>query len=220
VEVLRNLQGWDYANVTEDADLGIRLARLGFEIVPLNTITWEEAPPNVYPWLRQRTRWNKGFIYTLIIHFKKPRHLVRDLGLGPTIFLFYLLSSPVIFFIAMPGWFLFSIYWLSWFGVPLEPLASWIQEAFKSNSIIFYLSIATFLFGLLYSPLMALEGLFRQGDEYSLRKVKYTFLAALYMDLQSIPSTVAIFELLFRPKLWHKTPHGFFVQSKISKQHK
>lgn len=218
-DVLRNLEGWDYANVTEDADLGIRLTRLGYQTVPINTITWEEAPPKIYPWLKQRTRWNKGFIYTCLLHFKKPRALVRDLGWTPVLFLLYILASPVIFCASLPGWILFSLWWLNWFGVPLHPIADWIQEAFRNNSMIFYLSIFTFLFGIFYSPIIALEALFRQGDEYSLKKIKYSFFTSLYMDLQSIPSTIAIFELLFKPKHWHKTPHGFYVQSQKIKPH-
>ena len=58
--LLRKAGGWDPYNVTEDADLGIRLYRLGYRSAALSSATYEEAPPPFLPWLRQRTRWYKG----------------------------------------------------------------------------------------------------------------------------------------------------------------
>lgn len=216
-EVLRTLDGWDIMNVTEDADLGIRLARRGHIVVPINTTTWEEAPPKFKPWVRQRARWNKGFIYTLNTHFKNPRRLLKDIGLSRTIFLFYILVSPVVFAVSIPGWIMFVLYWINWFGIPM-PLVPYMTAAFVGYGWLFYLTIATFAFGLSYSPLVAVEGLIRQGDEYALRMVKYTFFITFYMYMQSIPSTIAIFEFIFRPKLWHKTPHGFSIKPKEVRQ--
>jgi cellulose synthase/poly-beta-1,6-N-acetylglucosamine synthase-like glycosyltransferase len=59
---LRRVGGWDPYNVTEDADLGIRLARLGYRSTALSSATYEEAPASFGPWLRQRTRWYKGWM--------------------------------------------------------------------------------------------------------------------------------------------------------------
>ena len=56
IDVLKSLNGWKTDNVTEDADMGVRLSRMGYKVVPINTVTWEEAPPKIYPWIRQRTR--------------------------------------------------------------------------------------------------------------------------------------------------------------------
>ncbi len=61
---------------------------------------------------------------------------------------------------------------------------------------------------------MAQEALFRQGDQDALKKVKFAFLMPFYLFLQSIPSTIAIFELFFRPKVWRKTYHGFSIETK------
>ena len=60
--------GWDPFNVTEDADLGVRLARFGYRSSTLDTATLEEAPEALLPWLRQRTRWFKGWMQTLLVH--------------------------------------------------------------------------------------------------------------------------------------------------------
>src|SRR3954471_7282333 len=79
-EILRRVSGWDAYNVTEDADLGIRLARLGYRSTVMNSSTYEEAPRRFGPWLRQRSRWFKGWAQTWAVHMRNPRRLLRELG--------------------------------------------------------------------------------------------------------------------------------------------
>ena len=212
-EVIRTLDGWDVLNVSEDADLGIRLARKGHVVVPINSTTWEEAPPKLKPWIKQRARWNKGFIYSLYFHFKNPIKLTTDLGIGRTLFLFYILIAPIIFAVSIPGWILFGLFWVDWSGVPM-PIVPYMHEAFTGNAWLFYLSLFTFLFSFTYMPLISIEALMRHGDEYALKKVKYSFLMVFYIYLQIIPSTLAIYEFIKKPKTWHKTPHGFSIKPK------
>ncbi len=78
--VLLAVGGWDPYNVTEDADLGIRLARAGWQVGVLSSTTWEEAPPIFSVWRGQRTRWLKGWIQTYGVHMREPRRLWRELG--------------------------------------------------------------------------------------------------------------------------------------------
>ena len=77
---LREIGGWDPYNVTEDADLGMRLARFGYRAAMIDSTTYEEAPARLGPWLRQRTRWFKGWMQTWLVHMREPRRLLRDLG--------------------------------------------------------------------------------------------------------------------------------------------
>ena len=212
-EVIRTLDGWDVLNVSEDADLGIRLARKGHVVVPINSTTWEEAPPKLKPWIKQRARWNKGFIYSLYFHFKNPIKLTTDLGIGRTLFLLYILIAPIIFAVSIPGWILFGLFWVDWSGIPM-PIVPYMHEAFTGNAWLFYLSLFTFLFSFTYMPLISVEALMRHGDEYALKKVKYSFLMVFYIYLQIIPSTLAIYEFIKKPKTWHKTPHGFSIKPK------
>jgi cellulose synthase/poly-beta-1,6-N-acetylglucosamine synthase-like glycosyltransferase len=212
VEVLRDLGGWDPKNVTEDADLGIRLGRAGYTVVPLQVPTLEEAPPKVYPWIKQRIRWNKGYLYTLIIHFKNPLKLWKDIGIKSTIFIFDILFFPISNALSLIGWILFGVYWADWSGIPLSPVSDWIAETFKSSPQLFYTSLFSLLFGVFYVIIMAVESLFRQGDEYALRVVKYSFLMPMYHMLQGIASILSIIELAVRPQHWHKTKHGFSIQ--------
>jgi cellulose synthase/poly-beta-1,6-N-acetylglucosamine synthase-like glycosyltransferase len=211
-EVLKSLDGWDPKNVTEDADLGIRLGREGYSTVPLNVTTWEEAPPKFFPWLKQRVRWNKGYLYTLVVQFRNPMKIIREIGWRSSIFTFHLLFYPIVSALSLLGWVFFGIYWFDWFGISLQPLAGWVHDAFNYNPIIFYGSLLTFAFGIMYSVLCAIEGLFRQGDELALRKVKYAFFSPLYLLLQGISATIAIVELIFKPHTWHKTHHGFSIE--------
>ena len=119
---------------------------------------------------------------------------------------------PIVSAISLQNWVFFGIYWLDWFGLSLQPLAGWIHDVFHFIPIIFYTSLLTFAFGIIYSILFAIEGLFRQDDEYALRKVKYAFFSPLYLLLQGVSATIAIIELIFKPQLWHKTHHGFSIE--------
>ena len=76
--VLAELYGWDPYNVTEDADLGIRLARLGYRVGVISSTTWEEAPPTFNLWLKQRTRWLKGWMQT----FEPPQNNVLYININ------------------------------------------------------------------------------------------------------------------------------------------
>lgn len=80
-EALRQAGGWDAHNVTEDADLGVRLARLGWRSGTIDSVTWEEAPLRAGVWVRQRARWFKGFAVTAIVHARTPRQTARQIGL-------------------------------------------------------------------------------------------------------------------------------------------
>jgi cellulose synthase/poly-beta-1,6-N-acetylglucosamine synthase-like glycosyltransferase len=214
IETLKSLGGWDPKNVTEDADLGIKMARKNYRVVPMDIMTYEEAPPKVYPWLKQRIRWNKGYLYTLLIHFRHPLKILKEIGLKSFLLTFHQLLSPIISALSLPGGILFALYWLNWFGMPLEPISKWIMTIYDSSPLLFYSSLLTLGFGPIYSILMSLEGLFRQEDDYTLSKVKYVPLFLMYLVLQSVSSIIAIIELIGRPYLWHKTPHGFSIENK------
>lgn len=80
-DALEGIGGWDAHNVTEDADLGIRLTRAGFRTVLIDTTTQEEANSAVWPWIKQRSRWLKGYVMTYAVHCRDPTRLWCDLGL-------------------------------------------------------------------------------------------------------------------------------------------
>jgi cellulose synthase/poly-beta-1,6-N-acetylglucosamine synthase-like glycosyltransferase len=75
---LREVGGWDPHNVTEDADLGMRLARFGYRSGVVASSTYEEAPADIGRWLGQRTRWFKGWMRLsrnkFLLCFQKREH--------------------------------------------------------------------------------------------------------------------------------------------------
>ena len=99
---LRAAGGWDAHNVTEDADLGVRLARLGWRSGTIDSTTWEEAPVTALAWLRQRARWLKGFAVTTIVHARTPRQTARDLGPAATAALLAQLPASLLCIAAHP----------------------------------------------------------------------------------------------------------------------
>jgi cellulose synthase/poly-beta-1,6-N-acetylglucosamine synthase-like glycosyltransferase len=80
VQALRELGGWDAYNVTEDADLGVRLARLRYRSASFASRTSEEAPITLKAWMAQRTRWMKGWMQTFIVHTRHPLVFIGDIG--------------------------------------------------------------------------------------------------------------------------------------------
>ena len=80
IDALRRLGGWDPYNVTEDADLGVRIARARLSVMMLDSVTWEEAVARVPQWVRQRSRWVKGYMQTYLVHMRHPAQLLRQVG--------------------------------------------------------------------------------------------------------------------------------------------
>ena len=210
-ETLRQLNGWDEKNVTEDADLGIRLARKGYETVPIETTTWEEAPPRLYPWLRQRIRWNKGYLYTLFTHFKKPLSLLNEIGFKAMVILFYQLSGPLINLIAFIGWILFVFVWIGVFGFSISPIYQLMEQSYQREQLLIYTSFFTLAFSILFTVLINTVAIRRVGGKYAKNKMRYIPLLLFYNMLVGFAGLVAIVEMLVKPHVWHKTYHGFSI---------
>ncbi len=105
--VLREIGGWDPFNVTEDCDLGIRIYKRGYRTCMVDSTTWEEANCQLWNWIRQRSRWVKGFFQTHLTHMRHP--LRTFLGLGPWGFLgFYLAVGASSFMMVIN-----VLYWLA-----------------------------------------------------------------------------------------------------------
>ncbi|WP_150496696.1 glycosyltransferase family 2 protein [Roseibium aquae] len=79
-DALDHVGGWDRHNVTEDADLGIRLARFRYRTGVFPSTTREEAPVRFANWFAQRARWHKGWLQTISVHIRDPRLLISELG--------------------------------------------------------------------------------------------------------------------------------------------
>ncbi len=194
--VWREVGGWDAYNVTEDADLGVRLARYGYRTLILDSITFEEANSDVINWIRQRSRWYKGYLQTSIVHLRQPRHLRRELGLRATLRLVNLTGLVPI---------LNALNLLLWSAMVVWMVARPNAIAVMFPPFTYYTSLALLM---LASPLSIFAGL---TTTVALGK-PYLWWAALlvpgYWMLQSIAAYKALYQLFFRPSYWELTVHG------------
>ena len=193
---LRAIHGWDPYNVTEDADIGIRLARLGLRVHTLDSTTFEEATNGFGNWLRQRSRWLKGYMQTWLVHMRSPIALLRHAGLGG--FIGFQLFVGGTFLSALVNPLLWAIFLLSnLFGISVF--------AVPAAGVVSYVSIASLVAGNgMFAYLAMLAPLRRDWLELT----PYGLTAPLYWLLISCAGLRAFCQLFTRPWHWEKTAHG------------
>lgn len=178
--------GWDAWNVTEDADIGLRLSRLGYRAAMIAPQTEEEAPARLKPWLNQRTRWMKGYLQTWLVLNRAPFSAARGMGL--------------------PGYLLTQV---TLGGSLLAAMAHGPLLIWTAASVVMLSGIEAWhvvLFGLGYGSAVA-AGL-ASGARHA-RPVSLLTLP-LYWPLQSVAMARAFFEMKRRPHHWAKTPHSAY----------
>ncbi len=194
-EALVSVRGWDAHNVTEDADLGIRLARHGYVTELLPTVTREEANNRVWPWIKQRSRWLKGYMITYVVHMRRPFRLLRDLGAWKFFgFQVFFLSAILQFLLAPALW----SFWLVVLGLP-HPMRDVLDPAQMA------LLIGMFLASEAVSLIVSVAAVARSPHDGLLVWVPTM---ALYFPLGAIAAYKALYELVARPFYWDKTSHG------------
>ncbi len=190
---LRQIGGWDAYNVTEDADVGFRLARAGHRAAPLNSVTWEEAVSTPIAWLKQRSRWTKGYMQTALVHMREPHTFARSVGwmryLTSILFLGGAALAPLI---GGPMWLLF-VYWLAFGGAP----DGTAYLALFGGSLVFGTGALTVL--TMLGPLRTGEDRFAMCGAFSV----------VYWLMMSGAAWWGLFELVAgKSSLWRKTAHG------------
>nr|WP_317149229.1 glycosyltransferase family 2 protein [Mycobacterium sp. 29Ha] len=194
--VWREVGGWDEYNVTEDADLGVRLARHGYRTLILDSITLEEANSDVVNWIRQRSRWYKGYLQTMLVHLRSPVKLRNTIGIKSTLRLINMTGGvPVTAAINLIFWFTMLIWVL---GRP-----AFVAEVFPP--LTYYICLVLFIVGAPLSIFVGLVATQALGKPYLWWAA---LLAPLYWLLQSVAALKALYQLVFRPFFWEKTVHG------------
>ncbi len=192
---LERLGGWDAHNVTEDADLGLRLARYGLTTEILDTVTDEEANCRTVPWIKQRSRWIKGYIMTWAVHHRDPAMLWRQLGPWRFFGVQLLFVGTLMQVLLAP---LMWSYWIVPFGLP-HPIAAAMPGP---------------VWGIMFTLFMTSEALGIVLGIVALRRTRHTFsrwwvpTLHLYFPLAAIASYKAAWEAVVRPFFWDKTKHG------------
>ncbi len=192
---LRQIGGWDPYNVTEDADLGLRLARLGFRTGVVESLTYEEANTQLLNWLRQRARWLKGFMQTWLVHMRNPVKTGRELG--PTGF--WTLQA----FTA--GIFVSALFHPFFIAVTLWYLALGSSNPSFLLTVLKYLSLELFALGYCVTMLAGYVALRKRG-----LGGWWSTIATMpfYWLLISVAAWLALWQFIFAPFTWNKTEHG------------
>jgi cellulose synthase/poly-beta-1,6-N-acetylglucosamine synthase-like glycosyltransferase len=194
---LEEVGGWDAHNVTEDAELGLRLARSGYRTELVDTTTFEEATAAVGPWVRQRSRWLKGYLITWATAMRDPLSLWRDLGTWRFLGLqAQMLTAVLGFFLAPLLWSLVVVP----FGVP-HPLTAYLEPA--HFAVIGAYMILSFVLSVAVSVHACAAAHLR-------RMRPLAPLVEFYYTLGTFAAWIGAFELFARPFFWAKTRHGVY----------
>lgn len=193
--VLRELGGWDEYNVTEDCDLGIRLFAAGYRTRIIDSTTLEQACDNLPGWLRQRSRWVKGYLQTYFVHTRNLIGLHRKLGFWNSLQFHLLIGGSVLSQLLNPLYWLMTIAWLIFRPAALGQFFPW--PIFLMGS--FCLFIGNFIF--IYTG--AIACLQRRLGHL----VPACLLMPFYWLLISLAAWKGVSQLFTRPHFWEKTSH-------------
>jgi hypothetical protein len=189
---LRKVRGWDAWNVTEDADMGVRLARHGYGVAVIASSTFEEAPTQVAAWIYQRTRWMKGYILTWWLHACRPRRLLREVGLRHFLVFNALVGGAPLSALALPVLIVcFSMH------LPVP----WSAHTAPHLAILHAANMAMGFGAVLW---LALLGVRRRGARGYLGALVWL---PAYWLLISLATARALVQLAGAPHLWEKTEH-------------
>jgi cellulose synthase/poly-beta-1,6-N-acetylglucosamine synthase-like glycosyltransferase len=204
--LLQDLLGWDSWNVTEDADLGIRLALAGWRVGDLPSATLEEAPQTLGAWMRQRTRWLKGFMQVCVTHSRHPVRVFAKLGFARGCGAVSVIVGTVASALGYPVFTLLA-------------LAAFLDGGlFRAEAMLDVFAaacgISLFVGGGLAMIAPAIVALRRRGWWRLLPLVP---LLPLYYVLVSAAAWLALYEFFRAPNRWNKTEHGLARTSRASK---
>ncbi len=201
---LNKFEGWDPFNVTEDADLGVRLFRAGGKTAIIDSMTYEEANSNLKNWIRQRSRWIKGYLQTYLVHMRNPIDLAKKFKGHFIIFqlvaglrMTFMIINPILWLLTLSYFLLYQFV-----GPQIEALYP---------SAIFYMAITSAIFGNFLYVYYYMIGTAKHG-QYQL--IKYVFLVPLYWFFTSVAACMAFWQLFTKPHYWEKTIHGLVKKDK------
>lgn len=193
---LEEVGGWDPYNVTEDADLGIRLHRMGYRCGVLDSVTYEEATSDFVNWAKQRSRWQKGYLQTWLVHMREPRKLQRELGWrGLLSFNLFVGGTPLLALMNPVFWTLTVVWFLT--------SSHFISSLFPGP--LYYVALLCWVLGNLSVVYMSLLSV-TMARQQSLALA--ALLSPLYWVMMSVSAYKAFWQIFREPSKWEKTAHG------------
>jgi len=196
ISVLRELNAWDPFNVTEDCDLGVRLNQAGYKVGVVDSTTFEEANVSVGNWIRQRSRWIKGYLQTYLVHMRDPVRLFRSLGPAGFFGFQFFVGGAVLTVLMNPLFWGLFVLWLFTYTTALDPLFP---------PLLLYVGLfnqlagnAAFTYMMLISPV----------ERGWINLAPWGLTSIFYWMLMSVAGYKALFQLIVNPFYWEKTQHG------------
>jgi cellulose synthase/poly-beta-1,6-N-acetylglucosamine synthase-like glycosyltransferase len=196
IKVLRELRAWDPFNVTEDADLGIRLSQKGYRVGIVDSTTFEEAIHRPGSWIRQRSRWIKGYMQTLLVHTRRPLHLIRRAGLIGFLGFVFFIGGTVLSGLLNPLFWAIYLVWLALFWTGFDPVFP---------EFLLFLSLLNLLAGNGAFAYLNMLAPIRRGWFHL---VPFSLTIVGYWVLMSVAAYKALWQLIRAPFYWEKTDHG------------
>jgi glycosyltransferase XagB len=193
---LRSLGGWDPFNVTEDCDLGVRMFREGYRVKVLESNTIEEANSDFVNWVKQRSRWYKGYLQSFLIHLRAPAQLTKEMGWKGVLHLCAFVGATPILAVLNPVFWSLTILWF--IAHPVFLLEIIPAPVYYVGLILW--SVGNFL--LWYLTVLTARSTSRNG------LVITAMMVPLYWIMMSIAATKAAWQLVVTPSFWEKTVHG------------
>jgi len=187
--------GWDPHNVTEDADLGLRLSRLGYRVEMLDSTTFEEANCRLGNWLRQRSRWIKGHLQTWLVHMRRPGEIVSTTGRSGLLSVQLFLAGNVFSALINP------LLWAMFILLDVFDLGA---GQFAVPAELKWLNLTSLIAGNALFVTFAAMAPIKRGWR---RLCVYGLTAPIYWLLASLAAYKAVWQIVFRPHYWEKTDH-------------
>ncbi|MDP3973267.1 MAG: glycosyltransferase family 2 protein [Candidatus Daviesbacteria bacterium] len=206
-QVLREVGGWDPYNVTEDCDLGIRLAEMGYRTETINSTTLEEANSRLGNWIRQRSRWIKGYMQTYLVYMRNPYRLLRQLGVMNFLSFQLVVGGTPLCLLANPIYWTLTLLYILTSGAGPESELSFVPALIRAINPepVYYMGLGCLVFGnfIFVHQLLVV----------CMLKRKYTnallmILSPLYWALMSVGAWKGFIQLITNPSYWEKTDHG------------
>jgi cellulose synthase/poly-beta-1,6-N-acetylglucosamine synthase-like glycosyltransferase len=196
MENLLELGAWDPFNVTEDADLGVRAYAKGYKVAIINSTTYEEANNEPFNWIRQRSRWIKGYMQTYLVHMRNPVKLWRKIGWKGFIgFNFFVGATPVTFLVYPILLFIFLAYVVFNLAAIKTLFPDWVL----------FISIFNLMVGNILMIYVNMMAVFKRRF-YEL--ILFAIANPIYWLMHSAAAYMGLYQLIVKPFYWEKTTHG------------
>ncbi len=204
IGVLRELGAWDPFNVTEDADLGMRINRAGYKVQTLDSTTYEEACCQAGPWVKQRTRWLKGWMQTFGVHMRSPFTTLRETGLAGFLTFHAYFAGIIVSSLAHPIF--YGVLAYDW-----AQGALFQRGASLGGDLLLWIAVANFVGG--YAVNLVLGAMSLRGARHKGLWPNVIFIPVYWLFV-SAAAYRAVWQLIWAPFYWEKTEHGVSSQLK------